>query len=169
MSYWSNAPKDDIPVHVLLSRFYICPQGRVRYKHDNVSKRAGEVAGYLHKRRGTWLVTVMQSKYPLDRIAWAMHHGSWPPSDRCVDHIDGCDENNSKSNLRLADKFQIAQHRPRVNPTGVTFHEQCKKWQVQIKVKGRSKYIGLFDSKNLAESAYRIAARKYHGDFRNVA
>ena len=50
---------------------------------------------------------------------------------------------------------------------GVTWHKKAGKWQAQIKINNKYKYIGLFTTKEEANSAYKQAACDLFGEFAN--
>jgi len=80
-----------------------------------------------------------------------------------VNHIDFNKLNNSVSNL------EIITNRENTNRThlksisdfvGVTWNKQMKKWQSQIFINGKNKYLGSFDSEKEASEAYNNIKRK---------
>lgn len=87
-----------------------------------------------------------------------------------VDHIDGDGLNNRRSNLRLADQSQNACNRRRYVTSisglkGVSLETKGHKWRARIMVRGKSKYLGYFASKEAAHAAYRFASAAIHGEF----
>jgi hypothetical protein len=79
-----------------------------------------------------------------------------------VDHADGNPLNNTRANLRVATNSQNQATRKGVR--GITLHRGGK-WQAQIKVRGKSIYLGLFGSVEDAQAAYRRAAIEHFGEF----
>ncbi len=91
-----------------------------------------------------------------------------------VDHIDLNGLNNCKANLRIATPMQNTWNRRRNSANtsglkGVCWNKASDKWQSQIKVNGKSKYLGLFDTPELAHAAYCEAASRFHGDFARIS
>lgn len=86
------------------------------------------------------------------------------------DHIDRNGLNNSRSNLRPANNSQqIAHQGLRANSTsglkGVCFNKARRRWQAQITVKGKQRYLGLFSDPIDAAKAYDRAALSAFGEF----
>lgn len=91
---------------------------------------------------------------------------------RIVDHINGNQLDNRRSNLRVCTPAENMQNR-RLNKNstsglkGVTWNRQCGKWHAQIRVNGKRLYLGLHDTPEMAHLAYCEAAMKLHGEFYN--
>lgn len=89
-----------------------------------------------------------------------------------VDHVNGDTLDNRRSNLRLATASQNSMNRRKgTNNTsgykGVSFIKATGKWRASIRVKGRMKYLGEFDTPKAAYEAYCEIAREVHGEFFN--
>lgn len=87
-----------------------------------------------------------------------------------VDHKDANRLNNCRVNLRLCNKSQNqANSKIRKDNTsgykGVSWHKQVSKWHANIMLGGKSKSLGLFDTKEQAAQAYREASLEYHKEF----
>lgn len=90
--------------------------------------------------------------------------------DKQCDHIDGNGLNNRRQNLREVTHAENQRNRKRgVNNTsgvkGVTFNKAQAKWRAFIKVSGVRKYLGSFDTLDLASAAYAKASSDLHGEF----
>lgn len=90
-----------------------------------------------------------------------------------VDHIDGDSLNNRRSNLRLATRSQnnMNKRRYRNNRSGykgVRWNKQCQKWQAEIRLNNKVKYLGRYNDPEQAYAAYCAAAVELFGEFARV-
>jgi hypothetical protein len=81
------------------------------------------------------------------RVAWALHHGSWPAGH--IDHINGDRADNRIANLRDVTRHENQRNmrRPSDNTSGrigVWWHKRNQKWVAEIRTAGRKKHLGSF-------------------------
>lgn len=90
-----------------------------------------------------------------------------------TDHVNGDRLDNRKSNLRICTRSQNNMNRitPRNSTSGhkgVHFRRRgVKVWRAVIHFDGIKKALGYFEKKEDAVSAYKKAAKIYHGEFAN--
>ncbi len=116
--------------------------------------------------------SIFNKSYMAHRIIWAIAYGSPPALE--VDHIDGRKTDNRLQNLRMATASQNHQNcGVRKSNTsgfkGVSWGRDRSKWQAQIKLSGKGKHLGYFDTPELAYAAYCAAAAELHGEFARTA
>ena len=90
-----------------------------------------------------------------------------PSNDMVVDHINNNKFDNRKANLRICTAQQNNMNKSKYKGgsqfKGVCWHKQKNKWQAQIQINSKSKYIGLYDNELEASIEYDKAALLYHG------
>ncbi len=94
---------------------------------------------------------------------------------RCVDHINHDTLDNRRSNLRLCSNTQNGQNSQKRLTNcfnkykGVSVVSgdvnRTNQFRVRINVKGKTLWLGYFNSEKEAAVAYNEAAKKYFGDF----
>lgn len=88
------------------------------------------------------------------------------PGDE-VDHIDQNKLNNSRGNLRICTRSANMQNRHRKDNKsgykGVYLQYRNNGWAAQIRIDGKSKYLGYFKCPRQAARAYDSAAREAFG------
>lgn len=88
-----------------------------------------------------------------------------------VDHVDLDGLNNRRSNLRVASKSENGANRaaPKSNTSGakgvIRYWRNPKLWVAQIGSGRKHRYLGTFDSRDAAATAYFAAALKQYGEF----
>lgn len=90
-----------------------------------------------------------------------------------IDHIDLDGTNNRRGNLRVASVLDNSYNRRKNSKNtsgykGVCWNKAIGKWQAQIRANKIRKYLGLFDTPEMAYAAYCNAAMQYHGEFARV-
>lgn len=129
---------------------------KTRYSHKEAfvtSNGNGYLTGVINYKR-----------FYAHRVAWVLHHGEWPIDD--IDHINGVQSDNRICNLRAATKTENMHNRSmQSNNTsgacGVYWDKIAKKWVARIKINGRNKNLGRFDSIDEATTARAKANIEY--------
>lgn len=145
-----------------------------RWREDRLiqwnCQRAWKRAGSLN-RDGYRYVFFEGRNYKEHRLIWWWMTGDLPVHD--IDHKNRIKDDNKWENLRLAtsegltDDEANGQNRlkntnNKTGYTGVVFHKRDKRYQAQIKIKGKTEFLGNYDTAKDAHQAYIEAKRKYH-------
>lgn len=131
--------------------------GTLTWRADRASGsvKAGTRAG-TRRADGYRKVNVDGAQYYEHRVLWLMAHGEWPPE---LDHRNRDPSRNALRNLRPATRSENMQN---TTARGVTWHKARRKWQAQIKLDGRNKYLGTFVCFGQALAARRAARVEQH-------
>lgn len=125
--------------------------------------RVGDATGHIC-RKGYSHIGVDGFVYLAHRLAWLWMTGAFPVEE--IDHINGARSDNRFANLRQASKHLNSQnrHKPssrnKVGFLGVTAKK--KGFQASISVDGNHRYLGLFNTEELAHLAYLAEKRRSH-------
>lgn len=131
----------------------------------------GKEAGVVSKTDGYRYVKIMQKRIPAHRIVFFMHHGYAPAE---IDHKNRIRDDNRIENLREASRLENSRNistQSKLKSSkykGVVFDKARGKWMASTKNKGRSVYLGRFDSEVEAAIAYNQYAAKEFGEFAAV-
>lgn len=130
--------------------------------------RAGANAGGLDFH-GHRTISVDGRRYRGARLAWFYMTGEWPTDD--VDHINRDRADDRWENLRAATRRQNLANmgaKGRSGIKGACWVEAKGRWKSQIRINGKNKHLGYFDSAEEAAEAYAVAATAAHGEFAAV-
>ena len=95
-----------------------------------------------------------------------------PDGKKCVDHIDNNKLNNNITNLRFATHTENQQNvsissKNTSGFKGVCFRKANNKWRAQIKIDGKNKHLGYFDTIDEAIKVRQLKANEIFGLFTN--
>jgi hypothetical protein len=161
-------PRKPLPLHGIEELLAYDPSlGAITW----IKSHANAVAGCLDSRNGYWRIKVNGRLYAAHRIAWYLHTGE-DPGSKDVDHVNGNRSDNRACNLRLATRSENMKNtKKRQSGTsgykGISWDDGRGKWRAEIRINGKNKRIGRFDTELEAHVAYCKAAAEHHGEFAN--
>lgn len=146
---------------------YSPESGVFTYRADKGRFKAGSIAGYAQKDTGRVSINVDGRLYRAHRLAWLYMTGQWPKNE--IDHIDTNAGNNAWANLRDVtptvnkQNMRKAQAGKKHSPLlGAQWCKQRNKWSSRIRVDGKAKHLGFFQTDTAASEAYIAAKRIFH-------
>jgi hypothetical protein len=130
------------------------------------NRSMGKVAGHVDKS-GYVFIRFNGFLWRAHRLAFLYMTGEVPIQ---VDHKDRVRSNNKWNNLRECDYSSNSANskRPSTNTSGykgVHWSNWNKRWQASIIVKGKPKFLGLYDDPAVAHEAYKKAAVENFGEY----
>ena len=107
--------------------------------------------------------------FKVHRAIFVMHHGYLPEQ---IDHIDGDKKNNDIANLRAATPAENKANQViyKNNTSGVKgVYLKNNKWNAQINYAGKRRYLGAFNTIELASEFVDLARSMVHQNFARAA
>ncbi|MDR7875759.1 HNH endonuclease [Yersinia mollaretii] len=159
--------RENITPEFLISRFIYDPEtGSFKRKHCSYKRLIGTDPCFI--RGGYSCISIKGNTFLSHRVAWAMSYGQWPKE--FIDHINGVRNDNRLINLREATSAQNnhnvrAPVKSKTGFRGVDYMERKGKWRARIKINGKVKQIGTFNSPEDAGQAYASYAKNLRGEF----
>lgn len=138
--------------------------------------KPGATVGHVSEALGYLIIGIDRHQYFGHRLAWLYMTGKWPSDE--IDHKNCIRHDNRWDNLREATSTQNKQNRivrSRTLPRGVYLYPiavkqgLAKPYCSRIRVNGKQKFLGYFETPDAAHAAYVAAAKKYHGEFARAA
>lgn len=154
---------------------YNLETGEFWWKVPAQGRNRSKPAGHISKSTGYRSILIKAGTktrpFVAHRLAWFYVYGIWPK--HYLDHIDRNRSNNHISNLREASHSENQMNRTKQAKAtssflGVSRRAGNKKWKAQIKIYGKVKHIGCYDSEIEAAIAYNQAATERDQDFKNI-
>lgn len=140
--------------------------GKIFWKVSRSSARPGKEAGYINVT-GYRKMCIDSVEVGTHRVAWALFYGKWP--DGCIDHINGNRSDNRIENLRDVDASTNMQNLKQAKANNLSSGllgaykvSTSEKWKSQIRIDGKIKHLGTFESAQDAHKAYINAKRNHH-------
>lgn len=125
--------------------------------------QVGDEAGTLD-RHGYRQICIGYKLVKAHRIAWFLYYGEWPKN--CIDHVNGIKTDNRIVNLRDVNhrwnnqNLHAARDGSASRFLGVSLDGM--RWRAQIRVNGKNRNLGRFNTEQEAYAAYISAKRKLH-------
>ena len=131
--------------------------------------RIGEIAG-AKKQHGYVEIKIDKKAYLAHRLAWIYVHGEI--LKECIDHIDNNPHNNAINNLRECSNAENQWNtglnmKNTSGVKGVYFHNLTRKWRASLRINGKRKYFGGFNTLEQARDFIVDYRTKNHKEFSN--
>jgi hypothetical protein len=145
--------------------------GVLRWLVARGKRPIGAPAGYVVN--GTYAkISLFGKELYAHVVAWALFTGEWP--DGPIDHRNLNYSDNRAENLREATYSlnRVNTRKPSTNTSGLkgaTWCKRTRKWLSSTKIKGRTKFLGYHETKELAHAAYVDFMTATYGDFARAA
>jgi hypothetical protein len=124
--------------------------------------KVGEPVGF--NWNGYWGIKVDGKGYQAHRLAWLYMYGEHPKQQ--IDHINRNKMDNRISNLRDVNRSRNRENQAapyknnKLGMQGVSMYRS--KYKAQIQIKGVVTYLGVYETADEAQQAYKNAKCKHH-------
>lgn len=140
-----------------------------RLKTVNANAIAGNIAGYKGVQDYIH-ISIDGSTCLAHRLAWIYVHGKLP--EGIIDHINGIRNDNRILNLREATDAENKRNartplRNTSGVKGVSWAKREKKWQVHMKLDGKTYWFGYHRDLEVAKEVAKKARLSLHKEFAN--
>jgi hypothetical protein len=156
-------------------KYFEYKDGKLYWKVDKGSIKAGKIAGSVNNTTGYWEVTLNKRRYQAHRVIWCLHQDDNYRVDfkEQVDHINMVKCDNRIENLRLCTKAQNQYNTGlrvsnKSGHKGVSFCKSTGKWLAQARVDGKKINLGRYVDKGLANKVYTDFAKQHQKEFARV-
>lgn len=123
--------------------------------------RAGSQAGTL-RPTGYRQVRILGKSYLEHHLIWYLHTGKWPVFD--IDHINRKRDDNRIENLReVTHQFNCFNNTAK----GFYFDKRNKKFMAYIRINGRLKNLGRYETAEKAKAVYEQAKKEWCAENKN--
>lgn len=116
--------------------------------------KIGDMAG-VYRFDGYLTIRINGKPYLAHRLAWLYIYGEWPKNQ--IDHINGIRDDNRITNLRNVTNRENHQNKKEHRGgklVGASFHKTANKWESQIQINGKRKFLGYYNTELEAHEAY---------------
>ena len=147
---------------------YAPATGVFRWRVLKGGNNVGTVAGSIHPPKGYRQIYIDGKFYRANRLALLYMTGKWPKLE--IGYINHKTSDTRWANLRAMTPSQRRATSRTRNKLGVrgVWITKSGKYVARIKVAGKKKYLGLFDTIEKASVAYTRAAKDAFGQFASV-
>jgi hypothetical protein len=107
-----------------------------------------------------------EALYKVHRICYFMQTGV-DPMENSIDHINGLTTDNRFENLRIVShkvnsRNKKMQHNNTSGFNGVSWNKRYRKWEAQIRINNKKKYLGYYDTIEEAIAARETAIIEFN-------
>lgn len=149
-----------LPPQKKLKELFDYKNGMLFHKKNKGKAKNGNIVGWKEKN-GYWATNIDGVRYRIHRLIWQYHFDNCP---EMLDHIDRNKDNNSLENLRPATVSLNSFNTIKKNKTEL--RGVCvvgKKFKACIRINGKSKHLGTFESAKDAHKKYVSIATNIYG------
>ena len=146
---------------------YDANNGALTWKINRYRNKAGDVVSTV-SNSGYLVVEINRRKYQAHRLIWAIYYGHFPRGQ--IDHINRIRTDNRIENLRdvLGNENHLNCGLRKDNTSGfkgVSYAKRENKWRAYLRVNGKLKHLGFFETPELANAAYKNAFNEIYPNF----